>query len=42
VVKEMPESQASAILIGVAEFMSELDSLHTQGLDELNFGHGDT
>jgi hypothetical protein len=42
VVKEIPESQARGIVIGVVEFMSQLDSLHTQGLDEHNFGHGDT
>jgi hypothetical protein len=38
VLDEMTESQASATKIGVAEFMSQLDSSHTQGLDELNFG----
>jgi hypothetical protein len=42
VLDEMTESQASATKIGVAEFMSQLDSSHTQGLDELNFGNGDS
>jgi hypothetical protein len=40
VVDEMSESQASATEIGVAESMFQLDS--SQGLDELNFGDGDT
>ena len=38
VVNEMTEMQASATEIGVAEFMSQLDSSATQGLDDLNFG----
>jgi hypothetical protein len=41
-IDEMPESQASATEIGVAEFMSQLDSTHTQGLDDLHFGDGDS
>jgi uncharacterized protein YdeI (YjbR/CyaY-like superfamily) len=42
VVDEMTESQASATEIRVAEFMSQLDSSHTQGLHDLNFSVGDS
>nr|XP_051190249.1 glutathione S-transferase T3-like [Lolium perenne] len=42
VLDKMTESQASATEIGAAEFMSRLDSSHTQGLDELNFSVSDS